>query len=120
MNAKDSVARALAETLLAGEWTEPALLARARHLLGRSRQRSQQALIGELLSAIRTGYPPSPGWLADFFLKSARFERAIAPLRRGVAALPPVLGPAVFSPVAKFAHLQIPRLATVAELAQWL
>lgn len=120
MKARDSVARTLAAALLAGEWTEAALLARARHLLGRSTRRSQQALIGELLSAIRTGYPPSPGWLTDFLLSSPHFDRAVAPLRRSAAAMAPVLAPAVFSPAAKFAHLQIPRLATMDDLARWL
>lgn len=120
MKARDSVARALAETLLAGEWTEAALVGRARHLLGRSTRRSQQALIRELLSAIRTGYPPSPGWLTDFLLGSPRFDQATAPLRRSATAMKPSLDPAVFSPAAKFAHLEIPQLATVSDLANWL
>jgi len=120
MKARDSVARALAAALLAGEWTDSALLARARHLLGSSTRRSQQALIGELLSAIGTGYPPSPGWLADFFLRSARFDRATAPLQRRAAPIPFALEPAIFTPAAKFAHLDIPRLAAVEDLARWL
>lgn len=120
MKARDTVARALATALLAGEWTEPALRQRAQGMLGRSTRRSQQALIGEMLSAIRTGYPPSPDWLVSFLTASPRFARAAAPLRRSRTAIPPTLEPAVFTPAAKFADLDIPRLATVGDLAEWL
>ena len=120
MKARDTVARALATAMLAGEWTEPALRLRAQGMLGRSTRRSQQALIGEMLSAIHTGYPPSPDWLASFLLASPRFDRAAAPLRQSSAAIPPTLEPAVFTPAAKFADFDIPRLATVGDLAEWL
>ncbi len=119
MKARDTIARVLAATLLAGEWTEPALLARARKLIGRSTRRSQQALIGELWRAMRTDYPPSPDWLAKFLIQLPHFERATAPLRRD-AAMPLQREPAVFAPAAKFSGLDIPRLATPGDLAQWL
>src|SRR5262249_18839188 len=65
-------------------------------------------------------YPPSPAWLVAFLLGSRRFDRASARLSNGAARTPAVLRPARFSPAPRFAHLDVPRLATPGDLADWL
>lgn len=69
---------------------------------------------------MRTDYPPSPDWLANFLIQSPHFETVTAPLRRRGTAIPPVLEPALFTPAAKFADLDTPRLSTVSDFADWL
>jgi hypothetical protein len=120
MNSREWVARNLAAALLAGAWTSEALLSRASEFLGRPTQKSQRLLIQELLDRVSGAYPPSPAWLVAFLLESRRFERASARLRRGAAPIPAVLRPPSFSPAPRFMGLDIPRLATPGELADWL
>lgn len=120
MNSREWVARNLAAALLAGAWTPSALLGRASEFLGRPTQKSQRLLIQELLDRVATAYPPSPAWLVRFFLGSRRFDRASARLRNKGAHIPAVLQPASFSPTPRFAELDIPRLATPGDLADWL
>jgi hypothetical protein len=120
MNSSDWVARNLAVALLGGVWTPSALLRRANEVLGRSAKSSQRALVQELLDNLPTDYPPAPGWLAAFLLGSAHFDRASASIRKSRTRLAPVLKSPCFSPVARFADLDVPRLATVGDLAAWL
>lgn len=120
MNSRDWVARNLAAALLAGEWALPALLRQANEVLGPTSRQSQQALIEELLDRVSTPYPPAPAWLVEFFLGSRRFERASAPIRRSASRLPAVLQFPHFSPAPTFRELDVPRLATPGDLADWL
>ena len=120
MNSREWVARNLAAALLAGDWNPPALLRRASELLGRPTQKSQRALIQELLERVSTPYPPAPAWLVEFFLGSRRFDRASARVREGGARLPAVLQSPQFSPAPRFRELDVPRLATSGDLADWL
>ncbi len=120
MNSREWVARNLAVALLGGVWTRPALLRRTNEVLGRSAKQSQRALIQELLDTAPTDYPPSPGGLVEFFLGSAHFDRASASIRKSPTRLAPVLKSPCFSPTAQFADLDVPRLATVGDLAAWL
>jgi len=120
MNSRQWVARNLAAALLAGAWTSSELLARTNEVLGPAAQKSQHALIQELLDRVSTPYPPSPAWLVEFLLGSRRFERASAPVRKSLARLPAVLQSPQFSPAPRFRDLDVPRLATPGELAGWL
>jgi len=120
MNSRQWVARNLAAALLAGAWTPSELLARTNEVLGPAAKRSQRALIQELLDRVSTAYPPAPSWLVEFFLGSRRFERASAPVRKGAARLPAVLRSPQFAPAPRFQELDVPRLATPADLAGWL
>ncbi len=120
MNSREWVARNLAAALLAGAWNPSALLRRATEFLGRSTKKSQRALIRELLDRVSSAYPPSPAWLVEFLLGSRRFDRASARLRSGAAPIGPVLRPARFNPAPRFADLDIPKLATPGDLADWL
>jgi hypothetical protein len=113
------IARNLSATLLAGEWTAESLGSRAEAYLGASAQEPQRQLIAELTN-ISASYPPSPGWLARFFLSSPAFKSAIEPLRKNGGSPPIVLSPACFAPSPPFAGLNLPVLATPGDLAQWL
>ena len=116
MNARERVARNLAAALLAGPWTSQALLRQAATVLGRRARKSQRALIADLFESTPNAYPPSPDWLVAFFLRSRAFKRASKNLRIVHA----VLAPARFAPAECFASLDVPRLATPGDLAQWL
>ena len=120
MNSREWVARNLAVALLGGAWTPSALLRRTNEVLGRSAKPSQRALVRELLDTLPTDYPPSPGWLVAFCLRSAHFDRASASIRKSRTRLAPVLKSPCFSPIPQFADLDVPRLATVGDLAGWL
>src|SRR5882724_471207 len=120
MNSREWVARNLAAALLAGDWTPPELLARTSDVVGPAAPKSQRALVQELLDRVSTAYPPAPAWLVEFFLGSRRFGHASARVRKGEARLPAVLQSPQFSPVPRFQDLDVPRLATSGELADWL
>jgi hypothetical protein len=120
MNSREWVARNLAAALLAGDWTPPELLARTSDVLGPAAPKSQRALIQELLDRVSTAYPPAPAWLVEFFLGSRRFDRASATVRKGEGRLPAVLQSPQFSPSPRFQDLDVPRLATSGDLADWL
>jgi RNA-directed DNA polymerase len=120
MNSSEWVARNLAAALLAGDWTPPELFARTNEVLGPAAPKSQRALIQELLDRVSTAYRPAPSWLVEFFLGSRRFDRASAPVRKGAARLPAVLQYPKFSPAPSFRELDVPRLATPGDLADWL
>ncbi|HLY56282.1 MAG TPA: reverse transcriptase family protein [Stellaceae bacterium] len=117
MDSRERKARELAAALLAAEWTMPALLDAAADLFGRSSWRSQRALIRDLLARLTQPYPPSPGWLAHFFLQSSRFDRIVA---GGVAGIALVAEPPRFVPAPAFLDLPIPALTAPGELAEWL
>jgi len=120
MNSRTWVASNLAAALLGGAWTRPALLRRAGDVLGPSAERSQRALVQDVLDNVATDYPPSPAWLAAFLLQSPHFDRASASVRKGSKRLAPVLRSPCFSPAPQFADLDVPRLATIGDLAAWL
>jgi len=120
MNSRQWVARNLAAALLAGAWTPSELFAWTTEILGPAAKKSQRALIQELLDRVSTPYPPSPAWLVEFFIASRRFDRASAPLRKGAARLPAVLRSPQFAPAPRFLELDVPRLATPGDLADWL
>ena len=120
MAAKERIARKLAAALLAGAWTHEALLGRTAAILGRETREAQQGLVTELIENAPAAYPPSPDWLAAFFLRSDRFKEAAGPKSKAATKLDPVLTPARFAPIERFAELAVPRLATPGELATWL
>lgn len=116
MNARERVAHNLAAALLAGTWTSRALLRSAQIVLGRRMRKSQRLLITELIESAPDAYPPSPDWLVSFLLRSRQFRQASKNLRN----VQTVLKPARFAPAARFADVDVPRLATPGDLAQWL
>jgi peptidoglycan/xylan/chitin deacetylase (PgdA/CDA1 family) len=120
MAAKEQIARKLAAALLAGAWTREALLRRTAAILGRETREAQEQLVDALIDNTPAAYPPSPDWLSAFFLRSEHLTEAAGPKSKAATHLDPVLTPARFAPVERFAQLPVPRLATPGELATWL
>jgi RNA-directed DNA polymerase len=116
MRARERVARNLAAAFLAGAWTSRALLKQAAIVLGLRSRKLQRRLIAELIEATPDEYPPSPDWLVARLLRSRLFNQA-SKNRRSTHL---VLTPAQFAPAERFASLDVPRLATPGDLAQWL
>jgi len=116
MHARERVARNLAAAFLADAWTSRALLKQAATVLGRRARKLQRRLIAELIEATPDDYPPSPDWLVAFLLRSHPFNQA-SKNRRGAHV---ILTPPRFAPAERFAGLDVPKLATPGDLAQWL
>lgn len=112
----EHMARNLAATLLAQAWSETALDAALLRVLGEKRKRARLKLLKSLISEFAASYPPSPRRLAAFLLRSDYFEKA----REDDIAASVSLAPPAFAPSPRFAALEIPHLATTAELAGWL
>jgi RNA-directed DNA polymerase len=86
-------------------------------VLGLRSRKFQRRLIAELIEATPNDYPPSPEWLVAFLLRSRLFNQASKNRRRSAYV---VLTPAQFAPAERLASLDVPRLATTGDLAQWL
>jgi hypothetical protein len=102
----------LAAALLAAPWTAQAIAAAVETGLGPSKSRRRAGLITWLL-ALGTPYPPAPDRLAALLYGSRRFGPARG--RRGA-----VLDPPLFAPAPAFVGLDLPQLATLGALADWL
>lgn len=120
MDETEWVARNLAAALLAGTWTRRSLLKRTEAVLGRRTRKSQQALIKALVEDLPTSYPPSPGWLVAFLVRSSAFKRAAGGRIKNPLSVKPVLEHPKFAPAQRFSDLAVPRLATPGDLAKWL
>lgn len=114
------IARQLAALLLAGAWTRRRLLARAERYLGKGAPKSLRRLIGDILAAVETPYPPAPDDLVRVLTASAAFD-AVARRLLLEGKLPKiVLQSPTFAPAPPFAGLPVPKLATAGDLAAWL
>ncbi|MBL8549389.1 MAG: RNA-directed DNA polymerase [Hyphomonadaceae bacterium] len=120
MASSTTIAKGLAAALVAGVWTERALLARCEGFLGAATRASQKKLISALLVRAYDRYPHSPASLVRWLLRSPAFERAAAPLLRAGPKPPVVLKPPLFWPAPPLAGLDVPKLATPRDLADWL
>jgi RNA-directed DNA polymerase len=118
MDAKRLVARNLAVALLAGPWTESALVTRTAKALGVSAKKGPRVLVKAILETWPRAYPPSPPWLVEFLLASRDFGRASAVAGGNTGHR--LLASPQFNPAPRFAGIDVPRLATSGELAQWL
>lgn len=108
----ERVAHQLAAALLAVEWGQESLRAAIIAYFGTVDSRAAGRLSRRLLEAFETAPAPAPlervlrG--SSFFAKLKKVELKI------------VLAPPAFAPAPLFASLDIPKLATTGELAEWL
>lgn len=116
MGRRDWAAHNLAARLLAGPWTRPAIAAAIKTVLGPAHPMQRRALATRLARFGDEAFPYrwSPRMLAGYLRRSEFF----VPARDKVVAA--VLDEPCFTPVAAFAGLAVPRLATVGALADWL
>lgn len=120
MRFDEFLARNLAARWLAGEWTAAALIQGGVKVVGRRRRRRLRALVGKMLAANPTAHPPSPDWIVRFLREHQGFQGIAEPFSEGARRLNIELGEARFAPVAALAGLDIPRIATPGDLADWL
>lgn len=114
MDTRARAANNLAARLLAGPWTRNAIADGIDSLFGIVHDPTRWALVLELAALGERTYPPAPRELTGHLIGSEYFR----PPRGGPIAA--VLDPPRFAPTKPFADLQIPALATLGELAEWL
>jgi hypothetical protein len=111
MDFDELVARNLAAALLATDWTAAALDKALINFLGEAKRRRGK-LAQRLVETFET--PPDPAPLRTFLLETNLFQGT----KR--IALKIILKPPKFVAASRFAALDIPKLATTGELAEWL
>lgn len=113
-------ARRVVPALIGGAWTERALLYRIAKLAGPNTKSSQASLARRLVMAVPGPVPPASHMLVALLVEEPSFRKAFAALAKPDAHPPVVLTSPRFAPAERFRQLEIPRLATVGALADWL
>ncbi len=114
------IARNLAAALLGGAWTERALNHRFERFFRARSKAARRKLMHALWSEAPGPIPPSVDELTAFLADHPSFEKAAEALRKSAGPINAVLTPPRFAPAERFKDLDIPRLATIGELAAWL
>lgn len=104
----------LAARLLAGPWSLDAIAASIHAAMRAVHDRTRAALAVRVFALGEDTYPPAPRVLADSLRHSEYFKPDPDPVFAAALESPR------FAPIAPFAGLAIPSLATVGELASWL
>jgi hypothetical protein len=113
----DRLARALATTLLAGVWTERAMIARIRPVLVLDPASICRQLVRSVMRSLADDVPPSPARLARALRAAPEFE---AITKTATVPTQPTLRTAQFSPAPHFVPLDVPSLVTEGDVASWL
>ena len=117
---RQRIAIALAGELLAGAWNRRALLRRAQKLLGGRAAKARARLITDVLARATEPYPPSPARLIKLLMLSPNFEVASDRAAKSWQSFPSVPKSPRFAPAPRFVGLDIPKLATLGDIATWL
>ena len=121
MKMEASMARALAEILVSTDWTPKSLEKAVLATLGRkARPKWPRRLAAEILERSPTPYAPSPDNLtriirASKVFRGLRLNDRKTPLFNRFATAPPK-----FAPIPALRDREIPRLATLGDMAAWL
>lgn len=110
-----TLASALAATMTQSTWLEPEISQRSVDLLGK-----QRPWIEALVKRVLVHYPSRPQQrrLAAFILQDQGFVKACSKYNLIIKQWP--VEPTLFSPLAFAADLDLPKLAKIDELADWL
>ncbi len=115
------VARNLAAAFLSSDWTAGAMEEAGRAALG---AKSTPKWLGKLVSEVRETaaqpYPPAPRSLARLIIGTTAFRRLRAYRRKRPLIERAVTTPAKFAPTPAFRDLEMPQLATLRALSDWL
>ena len=115
-----SLARNLAQSLAMGPWSRQFIRATLVRRLPRQLHRMIAGLSEELIKSLPCAYAPSVKTVAGALGRSDRFEKILRHcIRHDVWPDPDLSSPAM-APVAAFATLDLPQLATLDALAEWL
>jgi hypothetical protein len=120
LDRRDQIARHLALTSLDGVWTPRALSRRIGMLFGAANSEYRIGLLRDIFAGVTTAYPPPPDELTQLIRESVWFERIVEIRGNWLQTLPIILHPSRFAPAAAIRHLDLPGLATPADLAAWL
>ncbi len=120
MQDRKRVARNFARSLLSCDWNKAALRQCAREFFGRKQRAAQYHLVRELLVLWEGESPPSPAWLTACLLRNRWFDSEVDPLWADAIPVQMVLSPPFFAPAKRFAALDVPRITTLGDLADWL
>jgi hypothetical protein len=88
--------------------------------LGPQHERIQRGLAADVIQSSGTPYAPPPQRLAATIGQAEGFEVLFVACRDKMLSTEPLLMPARMSPLAPFAELPLPQLATAGDLARWL
>jgi hypothetical protein len=117
---KKVLARNLAYSLTLGAWSKAAIQSTLTRRLPRALHRLADAISSDLVSNRPYTYSPNVRLIANALRDSDQFERVFRYCSRRNIWPGPDLSSPVMSPVAAFAALDIPQLATLDALSDWL
>lgn len=114
------IAKQVAAALLARRWTRRALSQSLARFADLETKVAQRELIARLIAFAPGPVPPGSEDLILFLIDEPSFRKALAPLTKPGVRMPVVLAPPRFAPAERFRDLDIPKLATIGALADWL
>jgi RNA-directed DNA polymerase len=120
MSARKALAKQLALAMFARDWAPEALGAAVAETLPDQTASRLQALAAEVYGGALTPYVPPPRRLAAAILQTEAFEQIFIASRKDARPVAPVTLPGRMAPLAPFAALELPQLATPGDLADWL
>lgn len=119
MNRKE-LARNHAHSLTLGAWSKEYVHSTLARRLPRPQQRLADDIISDLMADLPYTYSPNTKLIANTLRRCDQFERAFRYCNRRSIWPDPDLSSPVMSPIAAFATLDIPQLATLDALSDWL
>ena len=120
ISSRKTFAQRLCAAFLAADWTPEGLFDASIALLGHRREATQRDLAAEVFEASGTVYAPAPRRLTVILRQARSFEELFSACNDKIAKAPPLPMPARMTPLATFAELPLPQLATAGDLARWL
>ncbi|MEQ1718861.1 MAG: reverse transcriptase family protein [Hyphomicrobium sp.] len=114
------IARNLALALLGGVWTPQSALARSEEVLGSAEPKLRRALINSIFRKFPAAHLASANSLTRFLVGSSRFGELLEIIGFTGESQPRTFVSPRFAPAPDFAHLRIPAIATLGDLAAWL
>ena len=113
-------AHRIAPSLTLGAWTNAVVLTGLLRRLPSALHGFAPEIAGGLLKAFPVQYAPSADVVAKELTRLDAFEKVYLYCEKRSIWPMPDLTPSGFSPITAFAGLDVPRLATVVELADWM
>ncbi|MEO0865530.1 MAG: reverse transcriptase family protein, partial [Pseudomonadota bacterium] len=120
MLTKHALARNLATSLTQSDWSERTLAATLRRRLPVGFEKTTGQIAKALITETRSLYAPPPKTVAAALARIDAFDRLYRTCRRRNIWPAPDLASAEMAPIARFQHLDLPALPTLAALAEWL
>lgn len=117
---KHALADNLAVSLTRSDWSERTLHAALRRRLPTGFEKTADGMAKDLITALPAQYAPAPKKVAKTLVTLGSFGRFYHTCRRRSIWPAPDLAEAQMAPIDRFQSLDLPRLTTLAALADWL